>query len=130
MAALGSLSHIVIDCVDPAALATFWCAALDTTVHMTWKQYVMLEPTQKDGRKDGRKDGVALAFQQVPEAKLGKNRLHLDLFVEVGQLQAATDAALLLGATLVQTNFDDPVTVNVMHDPEGNEFCLVEVPPS
>ncbi len=119
-AVIGTLSHLVIDCQDPNGLAAFWCQVLGTTVHMQWKQYVMLEPLKGQG--------LALAFQQVPEAKTVKNRMHLDFFVPDGQLDKATAAAVGLGAVYQHTNQDDGVTVNVMHDPEGNEFCLVKVP--
>lgn len=70
--------------------------------------------------------GIALAFQQVPEAKVGKNRMHFDLFVD--DLDESLANALSLGATLIEANEQDGVKVRVLADPEGNEFCLVLVP--
>ena len=78
-------------------------------------------------------------FQQVPEAKAGKNRLHLDLYrtgrdnalpmqrrIEIVEAKAAE--LIGLGASVERrTQHDDPkdpAYFAVMHDPEGNEFCV------
>jgi hypothetical protein len=78
-------------------------------------------------------------FQQVPEAKAGKNRLHLDLYptgrdnalpmqrrIEIVEAKAAE--LIGLGASVERrTQHDDPKDPTyfaVMHDPEGNEFCV------
>ncbi|MFB7373864.1 VOC family protein [Streptomyces sp. NPDC056222] len=67
---------------------------------------------------------VRIAFQQVPEGKAVKNRLHLDL--EAPGLDAAADEATALGATRVGGIVTDPQgAFQVMRDPEGNEFCFV-----
>lgn len=121
MAAVAHFGHVVIDCANPDQLAQFWCTMLDTTVQMRWNQYVMLRPTEKGG--------VALAFQQVPESKSGKNRMHLDLMITDGDLAKATDSAIAAGATVINSLTEDPVTITVLQDPEGNEFCLVLLPP-
>jgi predicted enzyme related to lactoylglutathione lyase len=121
MTAVGQFGHVVVDCANPDQLAEFWCTMLDTTVQMRWNQYVMLRPTEKGG--------VALAFQRVPEPKSGKNRMHLDLIVTDGDLPKATQAAVAAGATVVSSLTEDPVTITVLQDPEGNEFCLVLLPP-
>jgi hypothetical protein len=65
-----------------------------------------------------------LFFQRVPEAKIAKNRVHLD--VHVGADQKATDVERLvgLGAQLVETHSDRGPLTYVLRDPEGNEFCL------
>ena len=68
-----------------------------------------------------------LGFQQVPEAKVVKNRVHLDL-------RATHDATLDeevvrlegLGAKRIRRVVDDPANVHeIMQDPEGNEFCVI-----
>lgn len=65
-------------------------------------------------------DPAALArlyFQQVPEGKTTKNRLHLDLGEAAARLE-------VLGATkLFEGEQGDHCHVT-MSDPEGNEFCL------
>ena len=78
-------------------------------------------------------------FQEVPETKAGKNRLHLDLYptgrdnalpperrAEI--VEAKVAELVRIGATVEgRTRFDDPddpIYYVVMHDPEGNEFCV------
>ena len=78
-------------------------------------------------------------FQQVPEAKAGKNRLHLDLYptgrdnalpmqrrIEIVEAKVAELTGLGASAQR-RTRHDDPKDPTyfvVMHDPEGNEFCV------
>ncbi|TKK90375.1 VOC family protein [Herbidospora galbida] len=67
---------------------------------------------------------LRIAFQRVPEPKTGKNRAHLD--IRVADVAAAAATALKWGAREqgpLQT--DAQGSFQVMHDPEGNEFCLV-----
>jgi hypothetical protein len=76
----------------------------------------------------------SVLFHCVPEGKVVKNRLHLDVWVggvrgapkelrrplvdaEVGRL-------LRMGATHVRTDDDETDYFAVMRDPEGNEFCI------
>ena len=115
MAPIGRLSHVVVDCADPEGLATFWTQALGVEIAAYWHQYVILTPTSVGG--------PALAFQQVPEEKQGKNRVHVDL--EVTDLDVASAAVERLGGTVVGDVEEDGVAVRVVADPEGNEFCLV-----
>jgi Glyoxalase-like domain len=65
-----------------------------------------------------------LLFQQVPEAKVGKNRLHLD--VRVGPERQEDEVARLaaMGATELWRGAQGPHTWVTMADPEGNEFCV------
>jgi predicted enzyme related to lactoylglutathione lyase len=114
----GTLSHFVIDCHDPEALSAFWADLLGVEVHFRWHQYVMLRPTVEGG--------PALTFQQVDEPKVGKSRAHLDIAVD--DLEAAIAYAVERGATRLQRNEEDGVVLEILADPEGNEFCLVKVP--
>ena len=68
--------------------------------------------------------GPALAFQQVPEKKAGKNRLHLDLGVE--DREAFITHVESLGASRVEDHQIGEFHWTVMGDPEGNEFCVYE----
>ncbi|MGW0703121.1 VOC family protein [Streptomyces sp. NPDC002867] len=114
------LSHIVMDCADPERLAAFWSDLVGVQIKTRWRQYVILAPSG---------DGVpALVFQRVGEAKMGKNRVHVDLTVV--DLEAATRHALALGALVIDETTEDGVTARVMADPEGNEFCFVRLPPN
>ena len=57
-----------------------------------------------------------IVFGQVPEAKVAKNRIHLDL------LTPSVDALVAAGATVLRPQ-DDEIAWTVMADPDGNEFC-------
>ena len=66
-----------------------------------------------------------LAFQKVPEGKTVKNRLHLD--VGVSDIAAATRQAEALGAQRAGgIHCDTAGSFQVLLDPEGNEWCLVQ----
>jgi catechol 2,3-dioxygenase-like lactoylglutathione lyase family enzyme len=118
MGALGRLDVVAIDCNDPEPLVRFWCAVLGTTVRSRSADWIALRPVVPGGPH--------LAFQVVPELKAGKNRLHLD--VNVDGLTPATVAAEGLGATRVGGVVEEEDgRYQVMADPGGNEFCLVEL---
>jgi hypothetical protein len=140
--------QLTIDANDPALLARFWSRALgyrpeppEETGTTWWAHYRRRlggDQAFEDRLFDPAGHGPALWFQQVPESKAGKNRLHLDLYptgrddalpqerrVEIVE---ATVAELVgLGASVERRTRDDdpddPVFFVVMHDPEGNEFC-------
>jgi hypothetical protein len=108
------VSEIVFDCADPAALVRFWAGVLGGAPVDRGPDWSYVEPP----------GFVRIAFQQVPEGKVAKNRLHLDL--EAPELDAAADAATALGATRSGGIVTDPQgSFQVMRDPEGNEFCFV-----
>ncbi|GGK08163.1 glyoxalase [Pilimelia anulata] len=111
---------LCIDSVDPAGLAAFWQEALGWRRTSADADEVVLEPPAGSPA-----DGVApdLLFLRVPEAKAGKNRLHLDLRPDD---QAAEVARLeRLGARRVSVGQGDGVSWVVLADPEGNEFCVL-----
>jgi predicted enzyme related to lactoylglutathione lyase len=115
--AIGRFHWIVIDTVDPARIAPFWCALLGVR-ERGWfgDDYLMLTT-----------DGGAppVAFQRVPEAKSVKNRLHVDLAVD--DLDGAFAQIVALGGSAVSDILEMPggYRWRVMADPEGNEFCIV-----
>jgi Glyoxalase-like domain len=63
-------------------------------------------------------------FQLVPEAKAGKNRVHLDL--RVGDEHREAEVARLVGrgARELHRGSQGPHEWATMADPEGNEFCV------
>jgi hypothetical protein len=65
-----------------------------------------------------------LFFQRVPEGKIAKNRVHLDIHVDADQKTAEVARLVGVGAQLIGTHSDRGPTTYVMRDPEGNEFCL------
>jgi predicted enzyme related to lactoylglutathione lyase len=114
--AIGRFHWIVIDSVDPATIAPFWCALLGVEERGWFSDdYLLLT--------DGGGVAPKIAFQRVPEAKSVKNRLHVD--VGVGDLGAAAERVIALGGSAVSEERElDGARWRVMADPEGNEFCL------
>jgi predicted enzyme related to lactoylglutathione lyase len=108
---------VVLDCADPERLARFWAEALGYRQQRLEEPYLMLLPAQRGA-------GPVLALQRVPEPKVGKNRMHIDLHVE--DVEGEVARLVALGATrrsgaLVEVGF----RWVVLGDPEGNEFCVV-----
>ena len=76
--------------------------------------------------------GPRLYFQRVPEDKVVKNRLHLDVRVGTGltgekrlaALEAECARLITHGATRMRLLYDGTSSCIVMQDVEGNEFCL------
>jgi len=111
---------LCVDTTDPSALATFWEEALGWRRTFDEPDEVCIEPPE-----GSREDGVVpdLLFLRVPETKVIKNRLHLDLRPDD---QAAEVARLeQLGATRTDVGQRGDVTWIVMADPHGNEFCVL-----
>jgi phospholipase/lecithinase/hemolysin len=117
-----TLDSLCFDAVDPSALAVFWAAALGWQRTYDTADEVVLEPADDaPGASFG-----PLLFLRVPEAKAGKNRLHLDLrpadqAAEVSRLES-------LGARRTSVGQAPDVTWTVMADPDGNEFCVLRAP--
>jgi predicted enzyme related to lactoylglutathione lyase len=110
---------IVIDCADLARAARFWTAVLGyVETGPNTAPYQTLLPA--DGH------GIEVLLQRTDDAKLGKNRLHLDL--RTHHLDAEVGRVTELGAT-VRT--DSPIVEgglrwHILADPDGNEFCVLE----
>jgi predicted enzyme related to lactoylglutathione lyase len=109
---------LVLDCHDPEALAPFWAAALGYVTLGAVGNYVLLVPNSRPGPK--------LLLQRVPEERVGKNRLHLD--IEVPDIDSLASRLLELGARRVSQGIEAEHGSHwiVMTDPEGNEFCVCD----
>ena len=119
--AVGQLRTVVVDCLDPEPLATFWSALLGVNVNHRGDDWISLH-AEDAGRP-------RVAFQRVPEAKAGKNRLHLDVWVD--DIRAATVEAEALGARRIGPLVEDSdEPFQMLADPAGKEFCLVHLPGS
>ena len=146
--------QVTFDCHEPMALSCFWRDALGY-VHpappgvelaesedplAAWDDFL-----EKAGVPESERDsssavqdpdgvGPRLYFQRVPESKVVKNRLHLDVRAAPGlkgeqrmaALEAECERLVALGATRVRRTEADEINEGfiVMQDPEGNEFCL------
>jgi hypothetical protein len=141
--------QLTIDANDPAVLARFWAQALGyqpappTEPATTWHALYHARLGEDAAFDDRLFDPAGLRppiwFQQVPEAKAGKNRLHLDIYptardnelpmhrrIEIVEAKVAELIGLSASAER-RTRHDDPKDPTyfvVMHDPEGNEFCV------
>jgi predicted enzyme related to lactoylglutathione lyase len=115
-----AVGMVTTDCTDPKALASFWAAALRTSVSGDYGEFVMLAPSSEGG--------PVLGFQAVPEGRAGKNRLHLDLVAATGGRQAEVERLVELGATVLGERGGDAegFVWTTLTDPEGNEFCVAE----
>ena len=107
---------LVLDCAQPSKLVNFWRDALDYREYFTDTSFAVLVP------KEG--NAPPLVLQGVPEPRVAKNRMHLDIVVddiepEVERLQALGAHRLDEGVQ----SFGDTLWVR-MSDPEDNEFCV------
>lgn len=110
---------ITIDCPDPDLAAAFWEQFLGyrRRAHPAGSTYVTIEcPDYVVGPPH-------ITFQQVPEAKIGKARAHLDLFIERGR--PLVQQMIAAGARQVSTTEAGEWTTRVLTDPAGNEFCVI-----
>jgi Glyoxalase-like domain len=139
--------QLVIDCADPHVLADWWADALgweveqgdedfirtmvkqghatedDTTMHngrLVWKTGAAINhPAGRDGGRP------RILFQQVPEPKTVKNRIHIDLRPASADPEKQIADLIAKGATELWRGQEGPVhTWATLADPEGNEFCV------
>ncbi len=147
--------QITFDAADPRALSCFWRDALGY-VHpappgvdlpeggdplAAWDDFLERSgvPKRERNRASAIEDpdghGPRLFFQQVPEGKVGKNRVHLDIRAAPGlqgdarmaALEAECERLVRRGAARLRRHEPAPpmsAGFIVMADPDGNEFCL------
>jgi hypothetical protein len=143
--------QVVVDCAEPHPLADWWAEVLgwevevqdegfirsmveqgfatdaDTTRHMDALVWASGAAIRHPGGLDR---APRILFQQVPEPKTVKNRVHLDLRSTAAPGLAEKDRLLALGATEIGGGTQGPqVAWVVLQDPEGNELCLPVPPP-
>ena len=147
--------QVTFDAQDPRALSSFWRDVLGyahpappgvdlpagADPLAAWDEFLERSGVPEDRRnsasavEDPEGTGPRLFFQRVPEDKVAKNRVHLDVRAAPGlhgdermaALEAECDRLVALGATRLQRFEPDPPMGGghiVMADPEGNEFCL------
>lgn len=117
---------LVVDSSDPARLARWWAEVLGYRV--TFEDPGLVAIAGDDKTHPG------IAFVPVPEAKAGKNRLHLDVNAGGGRetpedertarVDAVVEDLVAHGATKVEDRTKMGERWVVMLDPEGNEFCV------
>jgi hypothetical protein len=138
--------QVVIDCADPDRLAGFWASALGYKLqdppdgYATWEEFLTAVGVPEDQWNkasavvDPDGAGPRFYFQRVPEGKVVKNRLHVDVNVGGGpstpiderkkRVDAEVERLKGEGATVFRPMEERDEYWVVMQDPEGNEFCL------
>jgi predicted enzyme related to lactoylglutathione lyase len=115
---VSELQNVAIDCANAYELARFWSKVFDRPLH----------PEDKPGDEETEvmlPGGPAIFFNQVPEPKTVKNRLHLCLRPKTTR-DEEVERLLGLGAALVHDRRNaDGTGWAVLADPEGNEFCVL-----
>ena len=145
---MGTRWTVTIDCAQPGRLAEFWALALGyepappPTGFASWTDWFRHFDVPEDEWDEGAylhdPDGVGptISFLRVPENKMAKNRMHIDVQAGGGRhtpfeqrwprVLAAVDRLVAAGATVTRLDEHDGQPDHYeMADPEGNEFCLV-----
>jgi hypothetical protein len=140
--------QVTFDCADPPALAEFWAVALGYQLQPpppgfdSWDAALDAWGVPSELRNSRAAivppegaSGPRVFFQKVPEGKVAKNRVHLDVRAAPGlegeermrRLEEVCAGLTTLGARQVG-RFEPGQEMSggflVMVDPEGNEFCL------
>ncbi|MGI8614030.1 MAG: VOC family protein [Nocardioidaceae bacterium] len=140
------LLQVTFDCADVHAQAAFWAATLGYVEQPPPEGFRSWDEVEREAGVSAERrlrrtaivdpdgNGPRLFFQQVPEGKTAKNRVHLDVHVGLGHAGAArqrtleAEAARLtgLGARILWRLAPEPgvEACIAMADPEGNEFCV------
>lgn len=136
--------QVVMDAARPHELADWWAETLgwqvepsdeafirrmieeglateaDTTTHrgvLVWKSGAAIRHLDGAGRS-------RVLFQQVPETKTVKNRLHLDVRTGPDSVEDVAAGLAARGATELYRGQEGPYHWITMADPEDNEFCV------
>lgn len=141
--------QVTVDCADPHELAAWWAETLEWELEPTNEEFIRQMVAQGFATQAETRQwrgqlwwatGAAIVlpdaaevvgcrrmlFQQVPEGKTVKNRVHLDLrlLAAGGDLDSARESLLARGATFLHEGSQGPHRWYTMTDPEGNEFCV------
>ncbi|MEU7423722.1 VOC family protein [Streptomyces sp. NPDC048362] len=136
--------QVTFDCAEPERVGRFWCEVLGYVAQpppkefATWDDFERSRPPEEQGSwfacSDPTGVGPRLYFQRVPEGKVVKNRVHLDVRVGTGlvgeerlaALEAECARLVALGAVRERLLLADGINESCigMQDIEGNEFCL------
>jgi predicted enzyme related to lactoylglutathione lyase len=114
----GPLASIVVDAHDPAAEARFWAAASGWPIGFEREQLASLH--NPNGRPPD------LDFVPVPDRKVVKDRVHLDVAPYAGDdRDVEVERLVELGATRADVGQGPDVTWVVLADPDGHELCVL-----
>jgi predicted enzyme related to lactoylglutathione lyase len=112
--ATATVRSVMLDCNDVDVMVDFWGQLLGLEQKLRFPGYAWMSRMTEGGQ--------SLAFQQVPEPKTVKNRMHLDMGSSDPEAFVARVEAL--GGTRLQGHEISGFSWTVCADPEGNEFCV------
>ncbi len=137
------LGNIVFYAHDPQRLSDFWADVFGyprSRIEGELRDFLLgggltdEELAKRGLAEDPEGEGPRFFFHHTPEARAGRNRLHLDILAVPGrpptraELDAEKDRLVGLGATVVRLVEQDWGPAKELYyqmvDPEGNEFCL------
>ena len=137
--------QVTFDSSDPHALADWWADALGWNVEPSDEAFIRSMIEQGYAKQDETtthngalvwRSGAAInhpggptrapriLFQRVPEGKVVKNRVHLDVRVGADDPAEVVERLLAKGATYLHDGRQGPHTWVTLADPEGNELCV------
>jgi len=106
--------QVVVDCAEPRVLARFWASFTGYRIRSDHEDWASIHSED---------DAYAIGFQKVPEAKVVKNRVHVDFWADDEEAAALEIEALGARRRWVSEDPEDPFVV--LADPEDNEFCII-----
>lgn len=110
------IMNVTFDCADPRALARFWGQVTG------WPVIEEPAPGYEESAVGEAGEGrPRLYFAKVPEGKIVKNRMHLDIMPADRTQDEEITRLIGLGATVVSDRRPEFGWV-ILADPEGNEF--------
>jgi glyoxalase superfamily protein len=139
---------VTFDCAHPPTVARFWASALGYVAKPppagfdSWAAWFAAHGVPEEEWDDGAyladPDGElpTISFLRVPEGKMAKNRVHLDIQAGGGRdipheirwprVRHKVDELIAIGATVQhEATVDGRPDHVAMTDPEGNEFCVL-----
>jgi predicted enzyme related to lactoylglutathione lyase len=115
-----TIRHVTVDCADPYELAGFWHEVTG------WPRADDDFPGDPEASLTAPDGATGLWFQQVPEPKAVKNRVHFDIASDRHTRDEEVARLIGLGAALVADHRrPDGSGFVVLADPVGNEFCVL-----
>jgi predicted enzyme related to lactoylglutathione lyase len=117
MGARVSIWKPTLDCDDIDVATAFWSWLLGVNVILDGGTARYLGPEEGP---------PIMSLQQVSESRVGKNRMHLDLITDDLE-QVVAEVQQHGGSRLAGPNEIPVGRWYVMADPEGNEFCMVQL---
>ena len=137
--------QVAVDCAEPHTLADWWAETLGWQVEQQDEEFIrrmISEGHATESETSLHKGGLVwkggaairhpgglqraprMLFQAVPEAKVAKNRVHLDVRIGADDVDGTVAGLVARGAKVLHHGRQGPHTWVTLTDPEGNEFCV------